>query len=525
VLARLDKWSLAGLPQLNVSILDGDLAPTALVDTLARHVLADLPAPEAFPPALARQLLVHLSMSGGSVARHYQERSVAHRATPEEAFSRLRVGVDRIPFRAYFSRLATQTGTGHYGRDTYTALITWNVPTTEVKLAGARLARLPGAFDDGQIRTYTNDPGERLFFLLIKESEALERAANELLAPVAAGTVPVHSAEGIDRVRLATTMLTALRQLNSDFAALPPEVGLRPGHFIDVFRQFAVHWQVGDIPPSGAHDSEALKRDLLLGLDLPDLAGHVRRQFPALLASQRAELSPLLGHPAQPDLLLASLSLDRATLAEMSADQLRRTVRQHPALAAWYLLLTAHARAAGVHLLLAKKFLFRLAHARATAGIPDTGVVSRTRGTTGMDESFLEQLTRLRHSHALACLHQIPQLELLALAGIEPPCVLSGPELATLVTVAGPTGLIGPTALPAAPVPSQRPAHPAGPATAAGRGAGPALPARAGVRAAARVSGRRARPALVLARLAVALSGSSVPRLGWARRAQPSPAR
>jgi hypothetical protein len=474
LLARLHNWSLAGLPQLNVSILDGDLAPDVLVETLTRYVLADLPAPEAFGPAQARQLLVHLAFSGASVARFYQERDVACRATPERAFGRLRVGVDQLPFRAYFARLAAQTGSGHCGRDSYTTLVRWNVPTTEVRWGGVRLARLPGAFGDGQVRTYSNDLGERLFFLLTKKSETLERAANELLAPIAAGALPPHSAAAIDRVRAATTMLTALRQLNADFGALPPEVGLRAGHFMDVFRQFAVHWQVGDIPPSGAHDPEALKRDLLLGLDLPDLAGFVQRQFPVLLASERAELSALLGRPPLPDLLLAALALDESALRAMSADQLRRAVRRQPALAAWYLLLTAHARAAGVHLMLAKKFLFRPGHARANAGIPDTGVVPRDRGTTGMDESFLERLTRLRHDHALISLHQIPHLELVGLAGIDPPAVLAGAELAALVSVAGPDWA------PPEPAPARAPDRAPAPAAAA--------PTRAPGRAATQVS-------------------------------------
>ena len=103
LLSRLDNWALAGLPQLNVSILDGDLAPTALVDTLARYVFADLPAPEAFRPPQARQLLVHLAFSGASVARHYQERDVAHRATPERA---------RVTMSASTIRLNVSPGLG-----------------------------------------------------------------------------------------------------------------------------------------------------------------------------------------------------------------------------------------------------------------------------------------------------------------------------------------------------------------------------------------------------------------------------
>jgi hypothetical protein len=460
LLARLDNWSLTGLPQFNVSILDGDLPWSMLAETVTRHVLADLPAPEAFSPAEARKLLVHLAFVGAAVARHYQERDSAHRATPARAFDRLRVGPDRIPFQPYFARVASQTRSGHPARDSYITLVRWNVPTVEVRWSGTRLARVPGAFGDHEVRTYTNDCGERAFFVLTKKSEALERAANAMLEPIASGAVALRSAEAIHRLRVAVTMLTALRQLGSDFAALPIDTGLRPGHFMDVFRQFAVHWEPGDLPPSGAQDPEALKRDLLLGLDLPDPAGHVRRQFPVLLAADRTALTRLMGRPPLPTTVLAEFGLDGATLAEMSADQLRRTVRRFPVLAAWYLVLSAHARAAGVHLMLAKKFLFRPGEARANAGIPDTGVVPRNRGTTGMDESFLERLTRLRHNHLLAGLHQIPRLELLGLAGIEPPDTVTSADLDGLVYFApirpaGPLRPGGPVALPRRPAQAQ----------------------------------------------------------------------
>jgi hypothetical protein len=112
-------------------------------------------------------------------------------------------------------------------------------------------------------------------------------------------------------------------------------------------------------------------------------------------------------------------------------------VRRHPVLAAWSQLLDAHAKASGVHLMLAKKFLFRPGQMRANAGIPDTGVVPRDRGTTGMDESFLERLARLRHNHLLAPLNQIPRLELLGLAGVEPPTVVGSADLDDIVHFAG----------------------------------------------------------------------------------------
>jgi hypothetical protein len=421
VLARVGEFSLVELPQLNRSILDGELPPAALLDTLTRSVLVDLPAPESFPAREAQQLLVHLAFCGASVARHYQYPDVSHRTTPERAFEPLWVGADRIPFRTYFTRLAAQTRTGHCARDSYASLVRWNVPTSEVWWTGERMAVLPGVFDDRSVRTYTGDRGERLFFELVKKSETLERAVNDLLEPLSSGVVGLLSAEAMRRTLVAVALLGVLRQLNSDFGRLPAGAGLRPEHFVDVFRQFAPHWEAGDIPPSGAQDPEALKRDLLLGLDIPDRDWHIERQFPALLDVERREVIRLMGRPPLPRMLLASLRFDEATLGAMSGLELRRAVRRHPTLAAWYLLLTAHARASGAHLALAKKFLFRVARAREAAGIPDTGLVSRLRGTTGMDESLLDRLVRARHNHALSGLHQIPHLELLALAGIDPP--------------------------------------------------------------------------------------------------------
>lgn len=433
VFERMANWSLVGLPRLNRSILDGDMPATALPDTLGRFVLFDLPPPEALPVRQARQLLVDLSFSGASVARHFQEQDHARTATPEQAFVPLLVGVDRTPFLAYFARLARQLE--HYHRDSYVSLVRWNAPTVEVCWQGEQLAVLPGAFDGAQVRTYAGDPGESAFFVLTKRAEAVELAVNRTLRPMSDGAVRLTSAEAVRRLRLATVLLSALRQLIADFSQLPPDVGLRPSYFIDVFRQFAAHWQLGDLPPSGAQDPEALKRDLLLGLDIPALDRHVRRQLPALLAVDRADVTDLLRRPPLPAQLLTELRLAPDQLWTMTATELRRQVREQPALAAWYLMLNAHARAAGMHLAVAKKFLFRPAHARAMAGIPDLGLVPRLIGTTGMTESVLDRLTQARHNHPLASLHQIPHLELLGLAGLDPIEPVSTHDLPAMVRV------------------------------------------------------------------------------------------
>lgn len=440
LLERIDcvnAWVLTELASLNQDILAGRRSPGELGAGLVRSVLADLPPPELLPPRQAEQLVVLLGLAGASLSRHYQEQDPGHRATPERAFDSCPVGGEAIPFLVYFTRLADRTGTGHCYRDSYAALTRWNVPTTEVWWAGERIAVLAGVFTDGLVRTYTGTADEQRFFELIKVSEAIEQAVNAALMPVSDATLDARHPEALDRVRLAAVLLGELRQLNSHFAALPPAEGLRVGYFMDVFRQYATHWTLGDIPPSGAADPEAIARDCLLGIRTPSYDAHTKRIFPALLGSERELLARLMERPPVPETALRSVGLDALTLAQMSPAQLRRTVGHRPVLAALYLLLVAHARMSGVHLKIAKKYLFAPQRRREAAGLGDPGVVSNRAGTTGTDERYLEELTRARHRHPLACLHVLGGSELDALAGLGRARAAS-PGLGGLIRFSGP---------------------------------------------------------------------------------------
>jgi hypothetical protein len=181
---------------------------------------------------------------------------------------------------------------------------------------------------------------------------------------------------------------------------------MQPQYFMDVFRQFAAHWVPGDVPPSGALDVDALKRDFLLGTVGEHYVRHVERIMPALLSAERSGLMRLMDRPSLPDRLLATLGIDRAALAEMSFYQLEALATAHPAVGAWHQLLSCHARAAGAHLMLSKRFLFNPQRRRDEEGIGDRQLVSNRRGTTGMDESILDRLTRMRREHALAPLRR-----------------------------------------------------------------------------------------------------------------------
>ena len=434
---RVNAWTLTHLPRLNQDILAHRRPAGDLGAELARSVLADLPRPESLTVLQAQQMVVLLGLAGASVGRHYQELSRDHRATPERAFDPYPVGEEAVPFRVYFGRLADRTGTSHCHRDSYAALTRWNVPTTEVWWEGQRIAVLAGVFGDGFVRTYTGTADERRFFELIKVSEAIEHAVNTALMPLSDTALDVRRPEALDRVRLAVLLLAELRRVNARFAALPPGAGLRAEYFMDVFRQYAVHWTLEDIPPSGALDPEAIARDYLLGTGTPDYRAHTERIFPALLASERELLSRLMERPSLPHVALRSLGIDAAALAEMSPAQLRKTVGPHPVLAALYQLLVAHARMSGVHLKIAQKYLFAPQRQREVAGFGDPHVVSNRYGTTGMDERYLQQLTRTRHHHVLARLHALSGSELDALAGLDP--ARDAPaDLDSLVRFSGP---------------------------------------------------------------------------------------
>jgi len=402
VLRQLGQWADEELPRLNRAILGGGAPPGLLAEEAREVLLPRLPEVGRLSEVQAQQLVVRLGFLGASVARHYQEWTVGGKATPERAFDGLVAGGQGMPFLQYFQALADRTGTGHCGRDSYASLVRWNVGTLQVRRGEEIMAVLPGVFDDGRIRSYTSTDGEERFFLLVKQGEAIELAVNEVLEPLARDGEGLIGEDAVARVRLAADLLDALRNLFRDFAARPPEQSMPAEQFLDVFRQFAVHWTADDIPPSGALDPEALKRDFLLGIAFGGYDQYVRRLFPVLLGAERAALVRLMARPPLPRQMLASIGVDEADLRGAELPDLRRLVGCHPGLADWHRLLTAHARASGAHLMLSKKFLFKPQQRRDAAGLGDRPLVSNRAGTTGMNEAFLARLTRARQEHVLA---------------------------------------------------------------------------------------------------------------------------
>ncbi len=429
VASAVNDWTLREMTTLNRDIIRGSRQPSDLIDVLNQRVLRDLPSPETLTFNETQQLLVHLGFYGASVGRHCQEQEPSLRDNPTVPLDRLVVGRDSTPFREYFAGLADHNGTGHPHRDTYASISRWNTPTAEVYWQGERIVQLAGAFADTLTRSYTGDPGEIAFFNLVKKSEALELAANRLLTPIWEDRVDAGSATALANVQKATVLLAVVHRLNLDFASLPPESGLRPDFFLDTMRQFAVHWTLDDVPPSGAQDPEYLVRDFLVGIGFDNYASHVRKVFPALLDTEREQLIRLMTGRAIPDTVLAGLGLTEDELLVMSTAKLADLVRRAPIVAALHQLLFVNFRIGSSHLMLTKKFLFKPAYERERAGLPDNLLVSRYAGTTGMIERLLERLTQARKNHVLRGLNRLSHADLSAVAGIQQLPVISSEEV------------------------------------------------------------------------------------------------
>jgi hypothetical protein len=420
VLGQFDRWVLEGLPAANRDVLAGRATPEDLIASANRE-LRELPEPDELSTLDACRALVSIGFIGSSVGRHMQERDLRLKDTPAASFADLAVGSAAVPFVDYVTRLAARTGTGHPPRDTYASLVRWNAPEVVVRWQGEAVATLPSVFDDRETRTYTGHGGERTFFRLLKLAEALERAANVQLDLLGGSDVDLTAPEATAAMVRAAALIDAVqRESDAEFHRGGPEDHLDSDHFLDVFRQFTVHWRVGDHPPSGAQDPEFLKRDLLLGIDYPDYPGHVRRVFRMLLQSERDELEGLFDVTPLPIRLLNAIGTAPKELASMPVAGLRQLVQGAPSVAACYLVLRANAGLASWHLAVTKRLMFDPMRERERKGIPDRELVSNWVGTTGLVEANLDQLAAARQRHPLAPLAAIGEDEIASLASIDP---------------------------------------------------------------------------------------------------------
>ncbi|MEV0220425.1 hypothetical protein [Streptomyces sp. NPDC050704] len=400
---RVNAWTLGRLPQLNRAILAGQAPPESLVEAIREEAFPHLAVdPGSYGPREAERITTLLGMWGSACVRHY----VQHRRVPATDTRALfaQLGIRDDSFRGYLGRVAERTGAGHPDRDTYVSYFHWNPPAVHVRWAG-RTWTARGAFGDGRVRTHTGDLREVELLLFVKKAEAVERAANELLEPLTVQELATE--EAVERMTAAAGLLNVVHRLFADFTRLPIDRRVTPEFFTDTWRQYTNHWEPGDFPPSGAADVEFIARDFLLGIDVPDYPSYVRRLYPALVTDGQELLTRLMGRTPIPDQLLERVGITPADLARASAEELLRIAAKHPELAACYLLLAESTRLASAHLNFGRRFVFDLRRSRDEEGMPDTPVMSSRIGSTGIRESFMDELKRGRRGHRLTALERV----------------------------------------------------------------------------------------------------------------------
>lgn len=433
---EVDRWTLDKLPLWNNSVLSGESTIPEFATAIVSGPASLLPNPRHMSRQYAQQMIVDLGVIGASIGRHRQEQDRALLDNPERAFDGLPVGPAGAPFLDYFKELAEASGTGHPARDALVSLVRWNVPGVTVRWQGETLATVPSVFDDGVIRAYMGQTAEGFLFKLLKKSEAIELAANRLLEPLATGEVRMTSGEAHERMRDATGLLYVLHQMNLEFVANSDAAGFWPDFFIDVLRQFAIHWRPKDVPPSGAEDVEFLKRDFLLGMNFPDYDRHIERITPALLDEDRESVRAAAALPSLPAQLLAELGVAPGELAAMSESEMTALAQRGPAVGLLYFLLQVNAQVAASHLMLTKKYLFKPTSLRDEADRVEAAIVSNYAGTTGMLEKLLENLAAARREHLLRNFRQLSRELLRESTGMPPFVRVSQDELPTVVELA-----------------------------------------------------------------------------------------
>lgn len=417
-------WMVHGLPVLGSRVTAGALH---LAEYLAavNHALRILPDTATVDRFEARRLLVELGICGSSVISYHQSLGKSGSDVfPAYGLGRLAVGASATPFRDYFAQIVEKSATGHPQRDAYASLILWNAPSTAVHWEGERVATIPSAFHDGATRSYTDQVGERQLIELFKRCQTLELAANNLLRPIwLGGAAELDRDEVATRFAGARRMLAAVRFLLLSFRGGDERGSLSVSHFMSVFRQYAVHWDIGDVPPSGPQDIEFVIRDIMVGMLSRRYREHVIRIFPGLLSTEQAELSRCMTWPSLPRVLLDEIAMSATELHAQSDADLASLVGRHPAIGECFLFNKMSARVSAAHLALAKSYLYK--HVEESP--PENMPVPNDRGITGLTESTLDTMNRKRRRHPLDTIGRFSDATVAAMAG-------AGPQVGSLTS-------------------------------------------------------------------------------------------
>jgi hypothetical protein len=263
---------------------------------------------------------------------------------------------------------------------------------------------LPSAFPDeyptGPL-TFSGDPGERVFLLLVKRCAALQEAANEHLWPVCDGSLGVASHQALRHVDSAIQFLKAVRAEMQLFLQRPE---FTAPFFLDVLRQYACAWDEEEpySAPSGAHDYAFIVRDKLLGTAHESYDEHIDQLFNVLDGIGQSEVSRACSAVPLDELLRRELKL-HGSLSLLPESEAADLAFNHPWLATYFRLYQASADLAATHWRMIYTYMVGPMRDRDY----DAAAVSNYAGTTHMVADTLRAYLSTRTTHPLSVFKEV----------------------------------------------------------------------------------------------------------------------
>jgi hypothetical protein len=405
-------WVQEHLPELNELAFNGSLRAEDLAAILSSKLLTRLPPARMLNTRQAWQVLIVLGCCGSSVERHAQQACVRRGKTAAAGtgLSWVTVRGGRQRFVEYFHQVADFVR--HPYRDTFATFVEHNGPTIRVfhPATGKVLHTLSAAFDDGAYLTFSANPEERQFILLLKECAALQGAANLFLEKLQGLAAPLHDRRAVNAALHAATLLLAVRAKLQEFMA---KSRFSAEFFLDVLRQYACPWSVSNPlrPPSGANDASALQRDVILFTDLipaqpgfPGFRSHVRRVFSVLTQPAIDRIERSMAAPSIEARLLVRLGKARLSACDRTAVEVDNLLAAEPWLPAYVSLFEAQSQVSRTHYATVLKYLVRPKQMRDQQADPRERItiVPNTHGTTGMEPlGIMRDLDLARAGHLL----------------------------------------------------------------------------------------------------------------------------
>ncbi len=411
---QLKNWANEQLPLLNEQALQGKLSYSDFGQIVSQEALCNLPDVESLDESQLRPMLTLMGMLGSSTERHAQQQALKGAPQRGYTFEHRRAGIvpgkglatlvvnEHQPFRDYFYKLADRMS--HPYRDSLQSLILWNGPQVTIKHpdTGEVIYRSPVSFEDGTFLSFTGESMERYFLGVIKETVALQAAANEYIMQLCEPDSDLRSEEMQTAARTAAQLIWSMQVYMHRFMKRPD---LDIDMFLDVIRQYDCPWHPPEQqlrPVSVANDVHSLYRDIVLFDNLvpgnphfPGYREYIRKIYCVMLPDQIAQMEHALSIP---------------TLQTRLTAELANESEPPDWIWAYVDLYNSQRDMSRAHFALVAKFLLQPSIERKKNNDPReyNTVVNNSHGTTGMDPiRVVKYLDKARAAHPLQAFNKV----------------------------------------------------------------------------------------------------------------------